>query len=182
MPANAFDGAPNIEVLDLSRNEIETLHDDSFTGVPEIYLLYLEDNAIVNLPPNIFRSLPEHLELVVMNNQIELLDGRLLENTSRMLGLSFGGNRINAVGRTFFDGFGSNTVLVIDFEQNICIDSFWFATGEVNLDDVRREMEQCFANSGEPPVPDDVRNFIFELRGSLVLRFENGTEVVRLNG
>lgn len=48
------------------------------------------------------------------------------------------------------------------------------------IEKIRRDMEQCFANSGGTPVLDDVRNFILEMRGSLVLRCENGTEAVCL--
>lgn len=178
--ANAFDGAANIEFLDLSENGIDALHDDSFNGAPQIRTLFLDVNAIINLPPNVFRSLPALDELSVADNAIESLDGRLLENSPQMFDLNFSGNQINAVGRTFFDAFNSNILFSIDFRHNLCISNSW--GGWISLDDVRRDMEQCFANSGETPVPDDVRNFILELRGLLVLRYENGTEVVRLKG
>lgn len=177
--ANAFDGAASLEFVNLSDNEIDNLHDDTFAGALQIEVIIMENNAITHLPPNIFRFL-RLTELSISNNQIESLDGRLLESSSGLSFVDFSANRISSIGRTFFDTVINQNLFFLDFRQNLCIDHHWLGIGSISIDDVRQEMEYCF--SGEPPVPDDVRNFILELRGSLVLRYENGTEVIRLEG
>lgn len=176
--ANAFQGATNLDILILADNQIETLHEEAFAATPHLQSITLFNNSLSQLPLNVFRFMTTLTYLDLSFNQLERLDGRLFENVTQMFILDLAGNRVNAVGRSFFDAFSMDHLFLIDFTDNVCVDHYWILGGSINIDNVRRDMEQCFLNF-ETPDPE-VRTFILELRGSLILRDVNGTEIIRL--
>lgn len=175
--ANAFFGASNLEFLDLLGNQLEFIHELAFNGLTSLQQIFGDHNRLQVLHHNVFRTLISLDSLYLANNQLESLDGRLLSNNNNMRRLDIARNQINAIGRNFLDGIPSlssfNTV------GNRCTNSFWTIGGVTTIETVRLALAPCFDNFVEPP-EDDVKIFTLELRGSLILRLENGTEIIRL--
>jgi hypothetical protein len=82
-------------------------------------------------------------------------------------------------------------------KQNECVDDEWFVRESVTIETVRGDLEQCFRNAEyvepttttttttttpqpEPEPENHFRRFILEVFGPLNLKFENGTQVVKV--
>lgn len=175
--ANAFIGAINLEIMDLWNNQIETIHEAAFTGLASLNLLLLDSNRLQQLHANVFRPLASLEVLELLDNQLQSLDGRLLENNRQIWLLDISRNQVNAIGRAFLDNLPSLSRFIA--LQNICVNADWRIGGATTVETVRQGLTTCFDNFIEPPV-DELRRFIFELRGPLTLRYENGTEIIRV--
>lgn len=177
--ANAFSGASNLQTLDLSENQIQSIHETAFHGLGSVIRLFLEMNNISELHPNTFRDVTSLRTLHLFRNQLETIDGRLLQNQRSIQILTFDNNRINAIGRNFLDELP--ILFELSLRDNVCVNRNWLTTNH-SFDEIRRDLEPCFENSVEvPETPEgELRRFVLELRGPLSLRFENGTEIVRV--
>jgi hypothetical protein len=72
---------------------------------------------------------------------------------------------------------------ILSLEGNRCINRNFAIDGvTTTLDTVRRDLNLCFNNNVEGPTEPEgeLRRFVIEVRGPLSLRFENGTEIVRV--
>lgn len=175
--ANAFSGAFNLRTLDFFANSIETIHVEAFTHLPSLFQLYLERNQLRELHPDVFRPLTALESLFLTDNRLETLDGRLLENNPLVLRLEIPRNNINSIGPNFLDGL--HRLVFLNLLQNQCANFFWTIDGIITTkENVRSGLSNCFNNHVEPD--DDVRRIILEVRGPLVLSFENGTEIIRI--
>lgn len=179
--ANAFTGASNVEILRLFSNRIETIHETAFSELSSLRSLELESNRIQSLHHFVFRSLASLEELMLSDNLMESIDGRTLANNGQITRLDFSRNRVNALGRTFLDSL--TRLQTLNTLGNLCASNFWIVDGFfVTMDILRAALGNCFANFVEPPPEpeDDVKKFTLELRGSLIIRDENGNEIIRL--
>lgn len=171
---NAFSDATNLETVEIIENAIETIHEAAFDGLTSVQVIHAERNQLRELPFDIFRTLTSLESIFLSDNALESLDGRLLANNPNVVRLHFARNQINAIGRNFLDGLtqlGSFNVI-----GNRCVDHAWLIGGNTTIDTVQEELQNCFDNF----VDDDVKTFVLELRGSLVLRSQNGSEIIRL--
>lgn len=175
--ANAFSGAHNIRELDLHRNGIETIHATAFAGLNVMQTLWLDNNHIRQLPWNVFISTTALQRVNLDNNQLESLDGRLFGNNTQIARLDFVSNRINAIQRTFLDRLPALNVL--NMQGNLCADTLWTVAGATTIETIRQGLQTCFNNFVDAP-DDEFKNFIMQLRGSMIVRYENGTEIVRI--
>lgn len=175
--ANAFTGASNVTLLDMLGNQISDIHELAFNGLTSLQAIFGDHNRIQQLHHNVFRPLTTLDSLYLSNNELESLDGRILANNNNIIRLDIARNRINALGRTFLDGIprlaAFNTV------GNTCTNSYWRIGGVITMETVRVGLSTCFDNFVEPP-SDDVRFLTLELTGTLIIRDENGTEIIRL--
>lgn len=185
--ANAFTGASNLLVLDIGVNRIVNIHETAFNGLNSLQILVMDRNLLTNIPPNLFSSLSSLLRIdASFNARVESLDGRTFENNPLLTNINFNWNGINAIGRNFLDGLPR--LQFLSLLGNRCIDFSWNLSLQTeNIDVVRQALEQCFENFVEvpgteapPPENNDLRRFILELRGPFSLRYENGTEIVRV--
>jgi hypothetical protein len=191
----AFVGLSQLLRLDLSSNSIESLDETSFSGLNEIQVIDAEKNQISELPANIFASLKTLKQVVLSNNILTALYGRLFANNPNMGIVDFMRNKINAIDRTFLDGLYQ--LQYANMKQNECVDDEWFVRESVTIETVRGDLEQCFRNAEyvepttttttttttpqpEPEPENHFRRFILEVFGPLNLKFENGTQVVKV--
>lgn len=174
--ANAFTGASNLNDIDVYDNELDIIHENAFVGLDNLHYLNLGANLLENLHPNVFRPLSNIIRISLAVNHLESLQRDLFANNQQLEYLSFYINRINAIDRGFIDSFEGSNLNYLDLLHNQCVDALWIIDESTTLDTIRSELEECFANAE----PDDVRTFILELRGSLILRDQNGTEILRL--
>lgn len=171
--ARAFTGGAKIMSLDLILNRIETIHETAFYGLESLRFLYLDGNRITQLPANLFLTCNQLEILQAPVNFLETLDGGLLRNNSKIQIIDFNKNSIEAIGSEFFDGM--NRLTTFRFESNRCADSSWTFTGKVTIDTVRECLSSCFDNAD-----DKLKRFLLEVRGSVVLRNEDGSELIRI--
>lgn len=178
---NTFVGGSNILSLDLMVNGIESIHETAFNGLTTVGSILLNTNLLSSLPVNLFASLTSLNTVFMSNNNLQSLDGRLFANNRQLHQLQISQNQINSIGRNFLDGM--NLLQILGLNGNRCVSNNWQIDGNfVTLETVRQGLQVCFDNFVEPgPEPEgELRRFVLELRGPLSLRFENGTEIVRV--
>jgi Leucine-rich repeat (LRR) protein len=175
--AKAFKGMINLRRLDLTDSAVETIHEEAFDGLITLRELSLANNRIRRLPANVFRTMIALESLVLRNNFLESLDGRLLASNRQIVGLQLADNQINAIQKNFLD----NTLRLVSLNMlgNICADNFWTIQGQTTLEIVRQDLKNCFNNFVEVP-GSEVKTFKLKLRGSLTIRNEDGSEVIRI--
>lgn len=81
--------------------------------------------------------------------------------------------RINVIGRNFLDNFPQ-------LRYFDAVNNSWTISGLTTIETARRGLAQCFDNFVPVPDDDELRRFVIEMRGSLSLKFENGTEIIRV--
>lgn len=175
--ANAFAGAPNLSFVDLFQNGLDSIHENAFTGLSRLEFLNADYNQIRTLPVNVFRPLTSLTAVSLGTNVLETLDGRIFENNRLLNTVLLDGNQINAMGRNLLDGLFQMSFFSI--LRNRCANSQWRVGGGTTLDSIRTGLNICFNNYVENP-NTEVRRFVLELQGTLIIRSENGTEIGRL--
>lgn len=165
-------------------NQLDTLYETSFAGPSSLRALSLFGNQISQLPVNVFQSLTALETLVLSDNRLESIDGRLLANSSNLVRIDLARNQINAIGRSFLNGLPrlhSLSTLV-----NRCSNNFWIIGGSTTIATIQQGLSECFNNNDNnlPEVPDvpenELKTFTIELRGSLIIRDEDGNQIIRL--
>ena len=73
IPEDAFRNLTNLEVIDLSRNELVSLASSVFTGLGRVRSLRLSHNCLVLLHSDLLRPLLSLTSLDVSNNKISVL-------------------------------------------------------------------------------------------------------------
>lgn len=177
IPQNAFTGS-NLISLDLFGNSIEFIHENAFNGIPTLEEFVMDQNFIRQFPVNVFLPLPRLNLINFSDNPLGSIDGRIFANHPNLQSLLLTRCGINAIGRNFLDGMPNLGFL--NLVGNLCINEFFVIHGTVTPDVVRQRLSTCFDNSGDGPPAEDERRFGMELRGGLVLRHMNGSEIVRL--
>jgi hypothetical protein len=178
--ANTFSGAASISNIDLSSNGIETIAACAFSGLSTLRALTLDNNRINELPATLLESLTNLNTFGARNNTLQRLDERLFPNNRLVFSIHFSLNQIDSIQSTFLDGL--NSLRNLNLNNNRCVSYNFIIDGAgVTLDRVRRDLSSCFENFVERPEPEgELRRFIIEVRGTLSMRFENGTEIVRV--
>ncbi|XP_048462667.1 extracellular matrix protein 2 [Rhincodon typus] len=81
IPAGAFNGFPNLKLIDLSRNKILSSNIDpaAFRGLKKLERLYMDQNLLIQIPPQLPRKL---VELKVNDNLLQQLDEEAFQDKS----------------------------------------------------------------------------------------------------
>lgn len=172
---NAFSGIQSLTSIDLAFNQVEIIHELAFEGLSNLEFLGLGNNNIGQLHPSLFQALSNLTNLQLASNRLETLDGRIFDNNQRLATIGFYGNQINAMGRGILDRL--DALYILDMRQNRCDSTYWFVYDDVTVDTIREGLRICFENHVEV---DDVKKFVLELHGTLILRDEQGNVVLRL--
>lgn len=176
--ANAFLGAADIRDIQLRNNQLEVIHENAFNGIGTLQGVNMDNNNIIQLHHNVFRPLANLVVLSLADNYLHTIDGRLLSDNRLLSQLDLARNQINAIQRNFLDNFQTG-FFFLNIVQNQCANNFWIIQGVAGLEEVRQGLAACFNNFVDPP-GGDYRTYMLELRGTMVIRYENGTEIVRL--
>lgn len=174
-----FFGPFDLESLDLSSNQINEIDENAIGGsfINNLHSFILDNNNITTLPRNMLQSLHSLRRFSIADNHLKSIDGNLLgPNRFHLAQLDFSGNQINAIERSFWP---HSFVRFLNFAGNRCIDNFWIVEGGAGQTMVREALETCFRNF-DGNVDSDHRIFVMKLQGSMVIRHENGTEIVRI--
>ncbi|CRL02116.1 CLUMA_CG015299, isoform A [Clunio marinus] len=174
---NAFNGADKVVTLELFENKIESIAESAFNGLHSLNVLNLRVNEIRTLPVNVFKDLQSMNLLQLTDNRLDRIEGGLFAQNSNLSTLNIIRNEINAIERNFLDGFEQLNILSLN--ENQCIDRAWIIGGSTStLDTIRENLSICFDNFDTPE--EETRRIIMEIRGSLTLFNENGTEIIRI--
>lgn len=180
--AQAFSGAGLVRTINLANNNLETINENPFSGLSNLEILFLTNNQIRLLPVNVFNALTSLTAINLNNNAVEIIPGRLFEHNRLLRTINLQGNGINAIGRSFLNGL--TNLEFLNLQLNACVDQLWWNEIHViSREIIEAALTQCFQNSvEEPEIPVDTapREFILEVRGSLTLRYQDETEIVRI--
>lgn len=192
--SDAFFGHASLEQIEITVSQIDNIHSTAFVSLPNLRQLTLDNNRITEVHSDAFATLPSLQTVSFSNNQLSTLPGRLFAHNPSITRIDFPNNQINAIGRSFLDNL--NSLHVFGFMGNRCASNFWVIGSTTNIETIRSGLAVCFNNSVEipdesttmipqtstivPPAEIEVRRFVLELRGSLVIRDENGVIVGQL--
>lgn len=177
IPANAFQGAIYVGVLNFYNNEIETIHADAFSGLDFCYDVTLSNNSLQTLQPEMLQTLPWLRILLLDNNQITSLPTNFFQNNQLLNYFSAIANEINSVSPNIFDSIPQ--ISDVNMRQNSCVDREWRSIGVVSTwEQVRNELAECFNNYRSS---NETKIFTLELTGTLIIRDQNGQELMRLH-
>lgn len=173
-----FQGLTQLTTLSVYDGVLENVDEHAFDGLNSLGVLYLKNNKITALDKNVFKSLSRLYYVVLSGNSLKSLHGEIFANNRYLEQINLEDNRINALGNAFLDNL--QYLMHLNMERNICVSGAWSVGIMYPLDEMRRILQQCFDNFIEPPPDGEVRRFIFELLGSLVIRDESGNVIVEL--
>nr|XP_056707053.1 extracellular matrix protein 2 [Euleptes europaea] len=94
IPDDAFNGIPNLERIDLRKNNISSsgIGPQAFKILKNLKRLYLDENALVHIPP----GLPSTLEELKINeNQLHAIDENSFQDLKSLVTLELEGNKLS---------------------------------------------------------------------------------------
>uniref|UniRef100_A0AAG5DQJ0 Ig-like domain-containing protein n=1 Tax=Anopheles atroparvus TaxID=41427 RepID=A0AAG5DQJ0_ANOAO len=101
----------NLQILDVSANQLSTLRRDHFSRLERLRFLKLSANQLHNLPSDIFYDLPNLVELDLHGNRLSELPQNLFRSLGRLRVLNLANNTIHDLPRNSFAGLGNLTEL-----------------------------------------------------------------------
>lgn len=166
IPAYAMEGALKLTTFLVSEcNELVTIDSNAFFGLTNIVQMSIWSSLRI-IPENVFSTLSE-LRIVSIGSRIETIPGKLFNNNLKLEDITFMYNRVNAVDRSLVDNFVNMPNLYrFFFSSNDCSDDIHSLP--FDIDEVHSALQQCYTNFKQR------RTLSFELRGSLIIRDENG--------
>ncbi|KAJ7372478.1 hypothetical protein OS493_018985 [Desmophyllum pertusum] len=110
------DAGSNVKTLDLSDNQIQSLHEDAFKGVT-IGAIKLMNNKLVTFPSRSLRHQNSITELDLTNNQISTLPPGELDVFTNLVKLILQQNKIPELGTNLFQH--QTNLQYLDLENNV---------------------------------------------------------------
>uniref|UniRef100_A0A8C8RDU9 Extracellular matrix protein 2 n=1 Tax=Pelusios castaneus TaxID=367368 RepID=A0A8C8RDU9_9SAUR len=94
IPDEAFNGIPNLERLDLSKNNITSpdIGPQAFKILKKLKRLYMDGNALVHIPPELPSTLDE---LKINENHLHAIDEDSLQELKNLVTLELEGNKLS---------------------------------------------------------------------------------------
>ncbi|XP_045468541.1 toll-like receptor 6 [Harmonia axyridis] len=128
LPENGLIGLKMLQTLYLQDNVISTLLDRAFAGLISLTTLNMSSNSLVELPPELFRSSRLLTHLYLHNNSLRVLAPGLLEGLDQLqiLDLSINDLSSNSVNRDTFTGLVRLVVLNLSNNRLTKIDANLF--------------------------------------------------------
>lgn len=105
---NGLSGLAIMIELDLSKNELKTLHAETFKETTKIRWILLNDNQLEKLEDGLFNNLPFLQKVDLSNNRIVTIGMKTFVNVPKLKTLSLDGNKLE---RLKIDTLGALTTL-----------------------------------------------------------------------
>lgn len=103
LASNVFEHAKNLERIQLSTNDLNTIEDFAFNGLNSLLSLHLSDNNITALKRNTFAGAANILAIYLVNNRIETIEDGAF-NLPNLEQLELNNNRLNSLSDCIFSG------------------------------------------------------------------------------
>lgn len=107
----------NLEVLDLSDNQMISIDDNVLDSLPRLKYLYLQDNHLSSINTRTFKNLKSLLKLDLNHNRLNRLDDGVFKDLSSLEDLTLVGNDINDISDNAFMGLDKLRSLNLDDNQ-----------------------------------------------------------------
>lgn len=99
-----LNGLVKLVKLNLERNQIAKIDENSFDDLIALVDINLDDNKLEDLPSKLFRELPHLDTLRVKNNQLQSLDVDTFKNNKQIALLHLSDNKLTTLPAGLFDG------------------------------------------------------------------------------
>ncbi|KAL1491727.1 hypothetical protein ABEB36_012282 [Hypothenemus hampei] len=125
LPSGAFSSLGRLEKLYLQQNSLSTVADRALEGLTGLHILKLSDNRLVNLPPELFGDTRDLHEMYLQNNSINVLAPGLFSELTQLLVLDLSHNELTAewINAATFSGLVRLVVLDISFNRVVRLES-----------------------------------------------------------
>jgi len=100
-----FKGLNKMIKLNLERNNLETIQENSFDDMVNLRYLYMDENKITQLPSNVFQKLHNLDTLYLKTNQLTNLNADLFKNNKKIALLHISENKLQTLPSGIFQGF-----------------------------------------------------------------------------
>lgn len=117
IPETCFQSINGLFVIELSKNNLTTLHPNTFRGLTELKQLFLLNNQLTELNETIFDDLKSLTYLSLQNNSLQLLPKGLFKNLESLETLIVSGNQLQYVDKGTLPFYSFNLTYV-DFSHN----------------------------------------------------------------
>jgi len=87
----------NLQLLDLSENNIKSIDPETFANLQNLELLQLDQNQIISIDPQTFANLSNLLQLNLNQNQLTALDPQTFAKLTNLRSLSLDQNQLTAI-------------------------------------------------------------------------------------
>ena len=111
---SCFSGLTGAEELDLRANGIGQVEREAFQGLPDLAILNLSDNRLRRLGRQSFSGLERLSELYLDRNRLAELEAGLFSPLPDLAILQLSGNRLAEIGKTMFSGLSRLELLHLD--------------------------------------------------------------------
>ena len=111
-------GLYNLQVLDVTNNQIYSVHSDAFRGLSRLKYLFLQHNLIGDVITDQFRGLHSLLELDLSFNRIPSIGRDAFQDLTHIRKLNIRGNRLTVLG---FRVSNMASVESIDVSHNLAV-------------------------------------------------------------
>lgn len=98
-----FNGADNLEELDICKNTIENLPSNLFEKLPKLKSVELNENKIKNVDKTAFTNLRELETVKLSGNELKTIDAAIFLNNKKIKNLILKGNQLNDIYETIKD-------------------------------------------------------------------------------
>ncbi|XP_072757310.1 thyrotropin receptor isoform X2 [Anoplolepis gracilipes] len=139
IPIRAFHRFPNLEILFLRRNHLQTIHNSAFINLASLCVLELDENYLTSIPVAAV-NLPGLKELSISNNRIEQLTRDELRHASNLVSLDLRGNPIKKIRDDTFRNLGKLRKLILSNAKELRI--FPNLNGATSLEILRIDRSQ----------------------------------------
>ena len=118
LPSAAFSGLSRLHSLDLSSNSIAFMADRAFEGLSSLTVIKLANNRLPSLPPELFSDARDVQEIYLRNNTLGVLPPGLFGELTQLLVLDLSKNELTAewVNAATFGGLVR--LVVLDLSSN----------------------------------------------------------------
>lgn len=118
LPSGPFSSLSRLEKLYLQGNGLSTLADRAMEGLTALHILKLSDNRLVNLPPELFSDTRDLREMYLQNNSINVLAPGLFSELTQLLVLDLSHNELTAEWINTATFAGLVRLVVLDLSYN----------------------------------------------------------------
>jgi Leucine-rich repeat (LRR) protein len=123
-----FHGLSKLGYLNINRNQISSIDEDTFDDLESIFWIHLDDNKLTTLPPKVFSKLATLDTLYLNGNQLTALDAGTFKNNHKLAILIMDNNKFT----TFAPDMFSSQILMrqiwLHNNEISSLNSDWFKT------------------------------------------------------